>query len=1133
MLLTSLLLSCVQPLPLPYVGECAEYPEGVYDFGEIGVGSCLAGPMSMTWIEHPTQADSWVLLVPNANPYLDFTGGNVVALDLSGVTLDGTTHLVHEVASSALDMPSFPSHAALIPERDLLAVPNRLTDDSRTRVGDDALYFLDVSDPTELAFAPAAAGGEIMLTLGSDPDLPVYDADQGRLYAVNLTDHTVAVIDALANPIDVIDAVPTAWAGDEAFFDADLSGSYVEVGLVDVVIPENVQDDDWSLRFAEGSYRLWVPGLEGVYRVTSQGDEDWARSNMAYDLDGPGDTDGLLGPLMDPQIWAGSTSVWMLYTDSTSGAIHIAEAGAALAFWTHFPSSPIIEPNPGAWDEIVGGAMAFTIEGETFLYYDGQDAAGSGGIGLALSVDDVNFDRQTGGPIVGPGSGPHDSVRAADPYVIYDFQADLWRMYYGAWDGATWRVGHAISDDKITWFADGEAVFEDETGAHAAAPVVAYVDGEFRMWTSRSGADGAWSVGLATSVDGHRWVDEGPVLDMEGEPVSGEPPGLGLQAQTSLTWSLHSASLGSIGAVLDSGGLFTLEDFGFQVLFSVGARLGPDDASAVGDDAANGVSPGAWLVDEGLIYATLVGTDGLSRIGVGAWNDGQPTIDAIALDLPAGVSAVASPVVFGEPGAYQMLYAQSEGGRTTTWRATSADGLSWAVAGEVLAGGDGWDSVEISPGSVTSDGSGGLLLWYSGYDGERYRIGLAASDDGSSWSRVEGSPDQWVFEEGTPGEFDDTLVREPAVLRDEDAGVYHLWYTGDDGDSSRVGYATHPLVAGAPAPDDWTRAEDPEDETARAVLGLFPGAFDGRDVTRPVATWSEAVGYRLLYSGWDGAVPRGGLAVGLEPDRLYRAPRPATAGDSVTFETRRGDESDETAIPLEAVVEGISVSGIGGSQTLYDPERGVLFVASKLASFLYAIDVRDDSTDLWEDRNYLDIEALLVAESTSGATGFRGMHLPAGSDVLYAVNDAPESVMMVDLSGLVDDDVADFLRDAVVGYLATPRGFESDEGADTFADVGPSQLVSRGDDLFVANFNDNSIGVYDLRLGTYGALVHTIDVPDENPHALSISPDGRLMAVANYVGDVSTGRSSSTLAFVDIDPASPSYLEIVAWIANQ
>ena len=35
----------------PFVGDCAEYPDGVYTYGQIGIGTCIAGPVDIEFIE--------------------------------------------------------------------------------------------------------------------------------------------------------------------------------------------------------------------------------------------------------------------------------------------------------------------------------------------------------------------------------------------------------------------------------------------------------------------------------------------------------------------------------------------------------------------------------------------------------------------------------------------------------------------------------------------------------------------------------------------------------------------------------------------------------------------------------------------------------------------------------------------------------------------------------------------------------------------------------------------------------------------------------------------------------------------------------------------------------------------------
>ncbi len=482
-------------------------------------------------------------------------------------------------------------------------------------------------------------------------------------------------------------------------------------------------------------------------------------------------------------------------------------------------------------------------------------------------------------------------------------------------------------------------------------------------------------------------------------------------------------------------------------------------------------------------------------------------------------------MVFAIGDGWGMVYAGTNGTLTRLGFAASADGLTWATDHDaVLDVGSDWDSVEVVPGSVVSDG-GTLTLYYTGYDGERRRVGTASSsDDGRSWSRVEGVDDPWVFDEGAPGEFDDSEVRDPYVVRDPDTGLERLWYAGNDGAEWRIGYAER-----AAGDDDWTRPEDPISGGTVIVLEGAEGSFDVAGAQRPVVV-EDAAGYAMLYSGQDSPVLRTGLARGLAVDTFHREPAAPTTGDRVEFDTRAGDNGGRNTIPLNRVIDGFAVSGIGLSDFVLDEERGYAVLASVGNSYVVVLDVRDDS-EPWFDDNYLQVEAVLDARTNAGAKGFRS--LAVEGDRLYALNDSPESVMIFDLSAVVDDDRADYLPEAVIGYLPTPRGVEQDAGADTLASVGPAGLAVRDGRLFVSNFNANSVGVYDLGLGLDGALVDELRNLGENPLAVALSPDGSLLAVSLFVGETSTGTAESNIALVDVDPDSASYLDVVARIVNR
>lgn len=76
-------------------------------------------------------------------------------------------------------------------------------------------------------------------------------------------------------------------------------------------------------------------------------------------------------------------------------------------------------------------------------------------------------------------------------------------------------------------------------------------------------------------------------------------------------------------------------------------------------------------------------------------------------------------------------------------------------------------------------------MYYVGYSGDDYAIGLATSTDGSSWSKSGSNP---VLSKGSSGAPDASEVRDPFVLFED--GTFKMWYTGMNGGVSSICYAT-------------------------------------------------------------------------------------------------------------------------------------------------------------------------------------------------------------------------------------------------------------------------------------------------------------------------------------------------------
>ena len=79
---------CIKLSPYPDVGECAVYPDGQYEFGQIGIGTCIAGPNQLRFMG---EGEDTRLLVTNANPYLTFDGGSLLSIPWTNIDTGDVT----------------------------------------------------------------------------------------------------------------------------------------------------------------------------------------------------------------------------------------------------------------------------------------------------------------------------------------------------------------------------------------------------------------------------------------------------------------------------------------------------------------------------------------------------------------------------------------------------------------------------------------------------------------------------------------------------------------------------------------------------------------------------------------------------------------------------------------------------------------------------------------------------------------------------------------------------------------------------------------------------------------------------------------------------------------------------------
>lgn len=1111
-LLLTLLTGCIREAPLPDLGDCAKPPEGIYEYGEIGIGTCIAGPTELAIVED--DAGGWTLLATNANPYQLFTGGSLLAIPWDNIDLSSGRNIVSDLEPTALDMPDFAGPLAITD--DLAMVGVRYSEGARTRVASDEVHLIDVSDPASPTRSARGPSGADTITVQSDPIDIVIDEETGMAFVANRTDHTVSVIDITGEELEIVLPWPEYALNAATFNDADASGSTAELTDLEELESDNLDNDTWTLTWIAGSWRLWLPEDGALYRLTTTGNGTYIDSALGYELDPAEETS--IDEIVDPSHFL--LTGQLLFANG--GDIWAAVSDAYLGDWV-VDNGALLSAQSG---ETLGGPSLLSASEIYWLFFDALDSEGVSTINLAASDDGSIFSRSSA-PVLEQ-THDHELGAIAQPFTFFDQQSAQWRMFYSAYDGARWTIGHAVSDDLLTWTADPEPIYAVD-GVDVAAPVVSAETGIYRMWYAYR-ADGAseWSFAGAESIAGLSWSE---TEQLDATPVASEaPPRPALQSAPTAAFRVESTLIGNLSTELSPGeNLATSQGWSTSVI--AGYWLGTDDAGSLSE---GGIRIDSLDADAGAAWLTLTAAGGTPRIGVAEIrDDGSLVADTEPVLEPGDdtdADGVSSPVVWQDGDTWYMAYAAHDGDFITTALAQSSDGQSWSKVGEILATGPDWDSVSVIPTSIQATADG-WRLWYTGYNGDTWEVGAAISTDSETWVRESEAP---VFEVGTAGDWDDSGVRDVVVLTDDgsisgEVGE-HLWYAGFDGDTWRIGYAWR-----ADGAVSWSRAVTAETEEHRPVLTATGGMFHPSGQHRPVVT-ADASGLTMWYAGLFGDVERVGQAIGAQPDRLFKSLRRPTVGDTLSFDTERGDESVE-AIPLDDTVESISLSGIGLTALDLDSERGFLYVTSKLLPYVIVIDIRDDSTADFSDLNYLDIEAVMVANTLtdSSGSGYRKVIAPEGSDFLYAINDAPESVFILDTSELVDDAYGNWIYATQVGWLPTPVS-NRDAGVDSQTPIGPAQMVFHPDrdQLLVTNFNANSISAYDLTLGPYGTLTNEITLVGENPYAITLTPDGRYAVFANYSGEVDPdGLTESTLGILDVDPTSPTYLSVLTWITNR
>lgn len=284
-----------------------------------------------------------------------------------------------------------------------------------------------------------------------------------------------------------------------------------------------------------------------------------------------------------------------------------------------------------------------------------------------VNAQDFNWNKYPTEVLHQGSSGKWDSSIHTAAVIYKD---NLFKMWYGGWDGTKGRIGYAWSTNRINWEKHPTYVL-DVTGdeKQVASPTVIYDEGKYKMWFLSAPSQ---EILYAESIDG--------INNWERKTVTG------LSEET--YWE---------------------------------GSYGPGTVIKIGDIY--------------YLWYTAVGNDGIWKIGI----------------------------------------------------ATSNNGLNWTKYqnNPIMSPTETWEYGHVTNPSVVKDGDS-YFFWYHSGGGYNISFSKSTSPFGPIIKPQELNPAFW---RGGPGSsFDVAKVERPSVIKLN--GVFHMWYSGHDGNKWSIGYAT-------------------------------------------------------------------------------------------------------------------------------------------------------------------------------------------------------------------------------------------------------------------------------------------------------------------------------------------------------
>ena len=457
-------------------------------------------------------------------------------------------------------------------------------------------------------------------------------------------------------------------------------------------------------------------------------------------------------------------------------------------FWKYRSNPVVAEGAATTWedDSVMEPCVVFA-KGQYHLFYVGYDGDGTDyAIGLARSDDGLTYSKYTSNPVITKSGAGYDSSGVRDPFVIYE--DGLFKMWYTALNGAAESIAYATSTDGTSWtkYASNPVIAQPTLWAtnEFGDPCVIMVNGQYWMYLSGGSVASQQSVGLYFSDDGIAWTAH-DVLPILKKAPSGD---FGSQEILDV-------------AVVHDGEVF--------IMYFTG-RNGPTAKYKIGIatsyDGKRWIRHESAIMDTGITFDTSElqspciivngemallyyhGDDGAGAHGIGLaelkpWlQKGNPSANPVlGTGSTYDATYLQDPCVILPPsGVYTMFYSCFGGGSYpySIAKATSTTADNWGASSKYAS------NPVLAPTAAAWDSSrvtnpsviyeyGVYKMWYSGYDGSTWKIGYATSTDGNTWTKYASNP---VLSPGSTGAWDAKYVKDPWVLKI--GNVYHMWFVG-------------------------------------------------------------------------------------------------------------------------------------------------------------------------------------------------------------------------------------------------------------------------------------------------------------------------------------------------------------------